>query len=153
MTFNPYKEFETDRSAETEGAWVDLGDGAKVLVARFNNPAHEKAIRRLQKPYKSILNSGRQLPKDVADDITVKSMVEAILLGWEGMTDRDGAVLPYTQANADKLLRDLPDFRNTVASLALTAETFRLEALQDAEGNSPMSSDGKSSGAAKKASG
>ncbi len=153
MAFNPYKEFETDKEAEAEGVWVDLGDGAKVLVARFSNPAHEKAIRRLQKPYRSILNSGRQLPKDVADDITVKSLVEAVLLGWEGMTDRDGAVLPYTPANADKLLRDLPDFRNVVATLAMSAETFRLEALRDAEGNSPTSSDGKSSGAAKKASG
>lgn len=148
MAFNPYKEFETDRDAESEGVWVDLGDGAKVKVARFNNPAHEKAVRRHQKPYKSILNTGRPLPKDVADEITIKTMVETILLGWEGMADRHGDPLPYTPASAERLLRDLPDFRNTVAGLALTAETFRLEALRDAEGNSPASSDGKSDGEA-----
>jgi len=143
---NLYRRFETDETAEREGVWVDMGDGLKVKVARFNNPAHRKIVESLQKPYRNILRAGGRLPADVQEDIAIRSMAEAILLGWEGVTDEAGAPLAYSAANAAKVLGDLRDFREQVAFLALEAETFRREALEEAGKNSVPASPGTSNG-------
>lgn len=151
MGLNLYKEYESDENVEVDGAWIDLGDGAKVKVARWGNPNHEKVIERLRRPYRSMIRSGRDLPKQVSDRIATESLAEAILLGWEGLLDRKGKAIPYSKENALNLLSDpaLKDFRETISSIALQAETFRKESLETAAGNSKSTSDGESDGATK----
>lgn len=129
------KTFGTDADLETEGVWVEIGDGARVRVARQGTAAHQKALERLRAPYRTILLSGRPLPPKVAEEITVKAMSECILLGWDGFTE-DGAPLPYSRETADLLLSGVKDFRNVVAFLSSEGETFRRQAIKDAGGNS-----------------
>ena len=128
------KTFATDRQAEQDGVWVALGEGARVKVARFNNPRHRAVLDRLRRPYRSLLMAGRDLPDDVAEQMTVEAAVEALLLDWDGIDD-NGAPLPFSKDNARRLLTELPDFRDAVAFLSMQAETFRREALEQAAKN------------------
>lgn len=131
-----FARYKTDVGAELNGAWIAIGDGAELLVARAHNDNHQAALKRLQKPYTAVLNAGGEIPKDKREAMAVEAMVETILLGWRGLQDEDGAEIPYTRENAVRLLTELPDFRATVAEIATTHETFRAEALKAAEGNS-----------------
>lgn len=136
------KQYETDPVAEEEGVWVDIGEGAEVKVARLNNPRHKKALERLRKPYRNILRAGRDLPDEVSDKIAIQGMAEAILLDWRGIEHNDGSEIAYSQEKAKEILTELKDFRDTVAFLAMEAETFRKEALENAAKNSETSSPG-----------
>ena len=149
---NIYSKFKTDENAETNGVWVDIGDGASVKVARLGNPNHEKIMERLRKPYRGILRTGGSLPDSVSTDIAIKGIVDSILLDWDGFQDENGKDLPYSQEAADKLLREMKDFRELVAFLATEQETFRAEGLKEAAKNSEPPSDGGSSGESKKTS-
>ncbi len=128
------KAFATDRQAEQDGVWVALGEGARVKVARFNNPRHRAVLDRLRRPYRSLLMAGRDLPDDVAESMTIEATAETLLLDWDGIED-NGTPLPFSKDNARRLLADLPDFRDAVAFLSMQAETFRREALETAAKN------------------
>lgn len=132
------KQFATDRTLELEGTWVDIGEGGRIKVARSQNELHRKVLERLRKPYRSIVMSGRELPTEVVDKITIESIAEAILLDWENISD-EGRSLPFTRANSKTMLTKYPDFRDVVAYLASQAETFRKQAVEDAGGNSSAS--------------
>jgi len=146
MVMNLRKRYESDPVAEVEGVWVEIDPDAKarVKVARFNNPEHEKCLEKLRKPYRNM----RSLPKSIGDKIMNESMAEAILMGWENISLDGKKALPYSRENALKLLSDpeMHDFRETVLSIALEAESYRKSSLEEAAGNSPSASNTESSG-------
>lgn len=126
--------FTTDSTLELNGVWVDIGEGAKLLVARVGNPRYRERLRALMKPYKRQVRTDT-LPEDLSEDMVLRAFSETILLGWEGLEDEDGKAVPYSREKAYELLRDLRDFRAIVAEIAQEQETYRaMEA--EAEGNS-----------------
>jgi hypothetical protein len=138
MTDKPvsiYDAFGTDEDLETNGVWVDWGDLGKFKIAAVRNPRHQKAIEKYNVPFKSFIQSGRPVPQDKQEEITNKALAEAVLVDWSGLKDRDGTDLPYSFENAYRLLTDLKRFRLQVIAVAMEAETFRQEAVQEAAGN------------------
>lgn len=135
MGFNPRKEFGTDSDLEVNGVWQDIGDGARVRVARWNNPAHKKVLERLRKKFRHFQMAGRDIPDEEAEKITVESMVEAILLDWDGFVDDDGKELKYSRNAAFSML-EIKDFRDLVAGLSLAAEIFRKKEVEEIAKNS-----------------
>lgn len=129
------KEFATDKVAENEGIWEEIGDGAKVLVARVGNKKWEAAMERLRKPHLKSLRRRGRLQDEVAEKITIEAMAEALLLDWEGI-EEEGEVVAYSKENATRFLTDYPEFRNMVYGIASDAEVYRQELLEDAAGNS-----------------
>jgi hypothetical protein len=125
MALNLRQRFATNAKAELEGAWVDLGEGAAIRVARYNNPRHKALRDRLLRPYRGLLLAGRDLPEDVEDRVAIECLAETILLDWRGLLDDQGQALAYDREVARGLLTSLRDFRETVAWHALQAETFR----------------------------
>ena len=136
--------FATDASAEEEGVWVDIGEGAALKIARFGNKRHEQVLDRLRKPYRNILRTGGEIPKDRAETIVIEAMAEALLLDWRGLEDDDGKAIAHDKDTAVGLLTDLKDFRNQVAAIAMEAETYRASALEAAAKNSRSGSGGRS---------
>lgn len=136
MAFSPKKQFGTDKNLEVEGVWVPLGDGAKVKVARWNNPTHKALIEKLRRPFRSLMMSGRELPDDKAEQITIESMVEAILLDWEGFVDENDNPLPFSKAASKQLLTEVKDFRDLISGLSVSGETFRKQEVEDIAKNS-----------------
>lgn len=131
MSKNLYARFQTDKVLEENGVWVDFGDGLEVKVARFNSARSKEVRRRLEKPFKGVFRSGQDLPEDKSTDILVKQMAEAIILDWKGVLGPDGKVLEPTLENKIKVLTDLPDFREVIATAALESATFKT--LEDEE--------------------
>lgn len=117
------KNFGTDAKLELEGVWQDIGDGARVLIARIGNKNHTARINELRAPYKVQIRAGR-LGDDVWQKIATKAMPGCILLDWEGLKD-DGKPVVYSEEKALELLTKYPDFRDLVSGLANEIDSFQ----------------------------
>ena len=142
-----YSQYQTDPAAEVDGVWVrDLAPGVHVKVARHNNAKHKAVSVRLARPYRAQIDR-ETLSEEVAEDLVIRAMAEAIVIDWEGMTDEDGNILEPTVANKVKILTDLPDLRADIAQAARTQDLYRAESIEEALKNSKRSSAGDSGGA------
>ena len=141
--FNHYKvkamaklsQFKQDVSKSEEGVKVDLGDGLQVTVARIGNKKYQDFIRKATKPYQQAIRN-KTLSDSIYEKIMVEAMADSILLGWEGMEDDHGDLIPYSKDMALEILSDpaYADFKQLVNDLANEQETFRSEALQETVG-------------------
>lgn len=118
-----YKRFATDAVLVEEGAWFDIGDGARLRIARAGNRRFREQLR--------VLADGRErrmarglLSEDEALDIYVAALARAVLVDWEGMTEH-GEALAYAPEKAEALLREMPALRNLVEDCAGDIEAFR----------------------------
>lgn len=130
-----YKNFKTDKKAESDGAWftVSLDDNGKpirFLISRAGptNPRFTAGYNRYVKPKnKDLQNSTMGL--DELQKLLVKLYAEVIVLGWENVQDEKGKDLPFSQANAEKLMADLPDLFEIIVDRATNMEGFRQESI------------------------
>lgn len=126
--------FATDLELEESGVWVDIGEGARLRVARVGNPRYRKRLRELLAPHKRLVRIDK-LPEDLSDELVIKAFAETILLDWEGLEDDNGEPIEYSVEHAIELLTGLRDFRMMVAEIANEQEAFRREEQKE-EGNS-----------------
>ena len=119
------KAFGTDESLENEGKWFDIGDGARILVARFGNKAHKTSLNKLRAPYKPLLLRGGSIPDDKNEEIINESMAQTILLGWEGFMDQDMKELPFSIEAAREAFKLYPDFLDMVSQFSLDVSNYR----------------------------
>jgi len=124
--------FKTDKSLESNGVWVDIGKGTKLLVARLYNPAHKAALREAMKPYKRQVESGT-MDDGLAEDIVNAIMARTILLNWDGLTE-GGEPVPYSVEKAVEYL-SIPDFSALVQEIAGNMETYRSVKAEEDEKN------------------
>ena len=127
----PYSVFRTDKALEKEGIVLDYGD-FKIKVARAGgaNSAFQKALTAKIRPYKRQLDAGT-IPDDVAEKLFLDVYAESVVLGWDGVTDENGKLLPYSKENAVKLFSDLPDLFRDVQNQAAAISNFRAEVTED----------------------
>ncbi len=130
-----YETFSTDLAAETDGVWIPFGEGTRVKVRRFQSKPVQMVQQRLQKPYAGLVRGGQSLPDDIAEKITIRLIAEAVIVDWEGVTDREGNILPNTTEAKVQVLTDLPDFRNAVASAAMEREVFKAQSDEESAKN------------------
>lgn len=122
--------FGTDTKREKEGAIFEYGD-IKVRVARAGgaNAKFNRLMIAKMQPYRRLL----QAQQNKIDDHTVALLrriqtevfAEAVVLGWEGVFDRDGAPIPYSKPDCLKLLQALPDFFDPLAVFAQDMSNFQ----------------------------
>jgi hypothetical protein len=129
------KFFATNEHLEEKGVWHEIGDGAKVLVARNNNKNHAEELKRLIAPYRRQIQMNK-LPDEVYKKISIEAMAKTILLGWVGFEDDNGKELKYSIEAATDLLTRLPDFRNVITSFSDEMDAYQQEAEEGAENNS-----------------
>lgn len=136
--------FKTDSTLEEAGVWVELGDGAKVLVARMYNRRYKQEFQKLMRPYR-IQARTETLADETAEDILIKCMASTILLDWQGVFIDDKEI-PYSPSNAEKILSEFKDFRNIISEFSQNMELFRANEEREAAKNSVKSSGGSSTG-------
>ena len=122
--------FSTNIDRELEGQWVDIGDGAKVLVARLGNERYVKYLERAYKPYRKMQRTG-SVPDDLSRKIFIDSLANCILLGWSGITDDAGVDIPYSVEEAAKSLSLFKDFRELIAEISQESATYRDEEIAE----------------------
>ena len=133
--FCPVREYTYDETRETEGVWFDIGESAKVKVARFGNPRYVEA-------YIKILNKMNVNPTSLSEEERDKlnsqavreAFAEAILLGWENFVNLDGSKLKYSKDAAVELM-GLEEFFNLIASFSQQSAEYHKYRLEDAVKN------------------
>lgn len=132
-TASLYDLFETNSDAENAGIWVPVGP-ARFKLARAGG-ANEKFQKTAMKRLKPFAASFETLPKKTADELAIGIFVDAVLLDWEGVTDRAGNVVPYSPDAAKKLLTDLPNLYITLRGESEKMSNFSQANLEAAAGN------------------
>jgi hypothetical protein len=135
--FDIEKKFGTDHTLEEDGVWIQLGENARILIARLNNPAYDKLRKRLTRPFANF--RGGTIPEEDALRIFRQCMSETIILDWDGIA-LGGKPLPYSKANALKLLTEYKDFADFVAGQAANIQNFQDETEEARAKNSGKSS-------------
>lgn len=128
------KFFATNEQLEEKGVWHEIGEGAKVLVARNGNKNHTEELKRLMAPYRRQIQLGK-LPDEVYKKISIEAMARTILLDWSGFEDDTGKELKYSFEAASDLLTRLNDFRNVITSFSDEMDAYQQVAEEDAEKN------------------
>jgi hypothetical protein len=121
--------YNTDKNLEEEGVWVDYGDGLKVKVRRLSSKTSRDVRRKLEKPYSAQFRN-REMPDALQEELLNKQVAQAIVLDWEGVEDpdgKDGAMLPYSQDNVLRMVKEFPDFRDDILTAAMERSTFEKE--------------------------
>lgn len=127
-------EFGTDKARETDGVWRDVGDGARLLIARANNPEYTAELRRLLKPH-TVAVRRETIKADVLDPILTRALAVGVLKGWEGVSI-GGKALKYSEENALKVMTDYPDFRALVVELSEQREAYLAEVIEEGKATS-----------------
>ena len=117
------KIFGTDRKAEDAGVWVDIGQGARVKVARDTSTRYRERLRDVLRPYRGSIVAGA-LSDEQAQKLFAKAAAGTLLLDWEGI-EQDGRPLAFSIDAAEQLMADLPDFYRAVESFSKEAALFR----------------------------
>lgn len=126
-----YDRYKTDKTLETEGVWVDFGDGVEVKLTRLNTKAAKEVRRREEKPYARL----REIPEDIQEKVLTRIMAQAVIKEWKGVLDEKGKPIPCTAEAVEALLNELPDFREDLIFAAAQRETFKAEEVEAAKGN------------------
>ena len=131
-----YDQFLTDKDLESSGVLIDYGDFS-LTIARAGgaNKAFNKTLESLSRPYRKQIQAGR-LSREVQDDLMLKAFARSVVKTWEGMTDAEGASLPFNEENFIKVMKDLPDLWEDIQGIALGMEAFRKEVREEEAGNS-----------------
>jgi hypothetical protein len=138
---NIYNRFRTNAQAETEGTWLNFGDGLRVKVRSTDaTVVREYQAKLFKKNRQALSANGGILPPAVQDELDVDLLASVVIVGWEGVTDDKGQALEFNRANAVKVLRDLREFRKEIQYLAGLGETFRDAGFDEQLGNSQESS-------------
>lgn len=124
-----FADFEIDPVLAEQGAWMEMGRGARVKIGRNGSRRFRETVSRLLRE-----NSGRAvngvLPEDVQDELTLRAIAEAIILDWEGFSLK-GEPLPYSPENAYAILSNprMEELRERWLTFSLDNEKFREQQL------------------------
>lgn len=132
-----FKQFETSKEAEQDGIWIEYGPnedgtipGFKIARAGKGNKKWVKAVERATKPHRRAMELGT-LDNAVAEKLMRGVFVEAILVDWRNVNDKDGKPLALNATNANALLEALPELYDDLNEKAGKAASFREEALEN----------------------
>lgn len=131
--------YKTDAKAEADGKWVEIAPGAEFCIRSSNAIVVREYSDKLAKGQRSILMANKGvLPPALQDKNEIAVVANAILTGWRGplIVDAAGNPMPFTKANAEWLMTELPGLRRDILFASRVDETFRLEDAEKIEGNS-----------------
>jgi len=138
--------YATTPAAAAEGVWQDLKNGIRVRVRYEQSVPVQETARLLDKKYRSILLTEGGLPPEIQLKRDAELCATAILTDWEGVTEDDGTVIPFSPAKARELFLDptLGDFLRDVIYASRVSENFRAAEQAALSGNSPALSEAPS---------
>lgn len=142
-----YDRFKTDQKAEAdEGVILDYGSAGKIRIHRAGgqNRKFTDLAKARMKPYTRQLQAGT-LDDAVSKKLLVELYADAVVVGWEGVHDRNGDIMEFNRANVIQLFTDLPDLFTDVQAAAADHSLFLSSLQEDIAGNSQTPSDGTSS--------
>lgn len=130
--------FSNDTSKEEAGVWTDFGDGIRVKIRRIRSKKSQDVRKELDQPHVGDIRRGA-LPDNIAEDLLLKQTAAGVIADWEGIDfgnhakdfDLPEGSIPYTPENAYKVLKALPELRDEILQVSMSAESFRKVFLED----------------------
>lgn len=134
-----YKQFATDTNIEKAGIDLQYGTPEEpiiITIARAGgaNTAYNRVLERVTKPYRRQIQTNTMEHK-MMQKLLMEVYAEAVVLKWDGVTDKEGNEIPFSKENCVNLFIDLPDLFADVKEQAESASIFRTEVLEDAVKN------------------
>lgn len=128
----PYTMFRTDPKAEVvEGITVDYGSfKIRLIRAGGANAKFKRIMAEKLRPYRKQLEMGT-MEEETAQGILCEAYADAVVVGWEGVTDEHGKALPFNRGNVLKILKDLPDLFKDLQEQASLLSNFKAENLEE----------------------
>ena len=121
-----YDLFGTNQQAEQDGIVHDFGAYGKIRIARMggSNKNFSRALEERTRPYRRAFENGA-LDPEIAETILRRVVAETVVLGWEGITDRDGKEIEYSADACEQLFTALPDLYADVRQQAQAFANYR----------------------------
>lgn len=136
MSNNVYEVFGTNKSIEESGIILDYGEfQIKIARAGGSNKRFEKILEQHTRSYRRSKIDLDQLPRPVMEKVLHRVYAEGVVLGWQGVKDREGNDMPYSIDNCIKLFQDLPDLWADVVNQATSIANFKAQALESESKN------------------
>lgn len=142
---NLYQQFETNKEREQQGGFRLVfggGEDAPVFVMRRaggSNRKFQAVFNQKMRPYSRAIAQGT-LGEEKGNEVLIDVYFEAVVTGWENVTDREGKPLEYNRANFTKLMKDLPELFSAIRDEAADIKNFQdidsAQADGEAVGNS-----------------
>lgn len=131
--------FQTDKSLEDDGAWVEVNGfyGLQIKVRRLKADSVSKAYERIVKEKfgEGKLRTPQEITSEESMELLKAQMAEAVLVDWKNLRDSEtGEDIPYSIETALELM-EISDFREFVYQAANERDTFRAKADAAALGN------------------
>lgn len=117
------KEFVTNKKLEEAGTWFDIGEGARLKIARAGNKKAVAYTRELLAPHSAQIAFGK-LSEEASLAIGIRVLAKHVLLDFEGLTDA-GKPIVYSEESATKLLAESEDFREYVSRISNDRKGFQ----------------------------
>jgi hypothetical protein len=127
-----FRTFKTDRNKERDGAWVEvpLNDGTiRCRIRPWLNSEHAAALVAAMAPHQKAIDD-ETFPEEESDRIHAQIMPGNLLLDWE--LSSNGTEIPFATKHAERLLSELPKFREAVARTSRKQASFLDENLEAA---------------------
>jgi len=126
--------FKTNEEAELDGIWKRLGSGAKVKVARAENPSYTKMLRKETAKHSAIMWS-EDLSDEESEVIFNKIIATTILLDWKGLEEVKGVEVPYTIQTAIKWLTKYKEFKKIIVGISNDVGNYRDKKTMEVQSN------------------
>ena len=120
-----YSAFGTVEEYEKNGVTLDFGV-AKFRVRRAGGSNREflTLLATKLRPHRRSIDAGT-MDEDAAKAIHLEVYFKAVVVGWEGVTDRSGSLLEYNLMNFKQVMTDLPDLWDRLRLEADTIKNFQ----------------------------
>lgn len=133
MATDLYKLFETDENLETKGIGLRFGEAVfYVKRAGGSNTAFDKAYEEKTRNMTSRLQLAA-LSEEQSSALLREVYADSVIIGWEGVRNREGEIMEFSKENFVKLMQDLPTLWRAIRTEAANHENF-LKAQAQQEG-------------------
>lgn len=115
-----------DYSQVESGVWTPTFKGASFLVAHLTCVKFQRALQRLQQPYRKKLSEGSLDPAKHRD-ILCDAMAEGLIYDWSGVVrtvDGQSVNVPFSMKDCATALKKDPEFRDFITDFANNLDNF-----------------------------
>lgn len=143
------KTFKTDKTAEVEGVWIEVGmndhnnQPQEIKISRMSktNKRYAKELERVTRPHSSAIQN-ESLDNELGAKLLREVFADTILLDWRNISkseltgnENDTDELAFTRANVLALFDELPDLYDDWESRAKKSASFREQEQEAAAKN------------------
>ena len=127
-----YSTFGTNKELEKNGAWVEIDNHTRFLIARIGTVGceYDKLLRVVTKPHRRAIEN-ESISPELVTKITTETFAKTAVLNWQGVKDEEGNDIQFSKENAVKLLSDLPELADILITFARDFQNYRREQLEE----------------------